>query len=83
MVKASLYSCFYSESSLIYLLATSSLQFETDYVIETELIMSDELLNTKYKDKLEKSYKVMFLCFPLVNLMFESCFPNRFGCFGF
>lgn len=33
------------------------MQFETDYVIETELIMSDELMNTKYKDKLEKSYK--------------------------
>jgi len=54
-------SCFYCESSLIYLLAISASQFETDYVIETELIMSDELLNTKYKDKLEKSYKVIFL----------------------
>lgn len=33
------------------------MQFETDYVIETNLSISDELLNTKFKDKLEPSYK--------------------------
>lgn len=33
------------------------MQFETDFVYETELSMADELLNTKYKDKLEKAYK--------------------------
>ncbi|KAH9676376.1 FACT complex subunit SSRP1 [Citrus sinensis] len=33
------------------------LQFETDYVVQSELLMSEELLNTKYKDKLELSYK--------------------------
>ncbi|KAM1009591.1 hypothetical protein FF1_045006 [Malus domestica] len=33
------------------------LQFETDLVYQTELTMSEELLNTKYKDKLELSYK--------------------------
>lgn len=35
------------------------LQFETDYVVQSELSLSEELLNTKYKDKLEPSYKVM------------------------
>lgn len=33
------------------------LQFETDYVVQSELLMSEDLLNTKYKDKLEPSYK--------------------------
>ncbi|KAK9669639.1 hypothetical protein RND81_13G145600 [Saponaria officinalis] len=33
------------------------MQFETDYVIESTLSMSDELLNTKFKDKLEPTYK--------------------------
>ncbi|GLT35391.1 hypothetical protein SLA2020_098490 [Shorea laevis] len=33
------------------------LQFETDYVVQSELSMSDDLLNTKYKDKLEPSYE--------------------------
>ncbi|KAL5722625.1 FACT complex subunit ssrp1 [Ranunculus cassubicifolius] len=33
------------------------LQFETDFVVESELSMSEDLLNTKYKDKLEPSYK--------------------------
>ncbi|ONI19315.1 hypothetical protein PRUPE_3G271500 [Prunus persica] len=33
------------------------LQFETDYVVQSELSMSEELMNTKYKDKLELSYK--------------------------
>lgn len=35
------------------------LQFETDYVVQSELSLSEEVLNTKYKDKLEPSYKVM------------------------
>ncbi|THG15330.1 hypothetical protein TEA_005307 [Camellia sinensis var. sinensis] len=33
------------------------LQFETDYVVESTLSMNDDLFNTKYKDKLESSYK--------------------------
>ncbi|KAI5341027.1 hypothetical protein L3X38_020301 [Prunus dulcis] len=33
------------------------LQFETDFVVQSELSMSEELMNTKYKDKLELSYK--------------------------
>lgn len=33
------------------------LQFETDYVVETTLTLNEDLLNTKYKDKLEPSYK--------------------------
>ncbi|XP_057519671.1 FACT complex subunit SSRP1-like isoform X2 [Amaranthus tricolor] len=33
------------------------MQFEIDYVVESTLSISDELLNTKYKDKLEPSYK--------------------------
>ncbi|GAB2285560.1 FACT complex subunit ssrp1 [Dionaea muscipula] len=33
------------------------MQFETDYVVESNLSISEELLNTKYKDKLEPSYK--------------------------
>ncbi|XP_031287257.1 FACT complex subunit SSRP1 [Pistacia vera] len=33
------------------------LQFETDYVVQSELSLSEDLLNTKYKDKLEPSYK--------------------------
>ncbi|XP_020259196.1 FACT complex subunit SSRP1-like [Asparagus officinalis] len=33
------------------------LQFETDTVIESALSMNEELLATKYKDKLEPSYK--------------------------
>ncbi|CAA6671707.1 unnamed protein product [Spirodela intermedia] len=33
------------------------IQFETDYVIENNLALSEELLATKYKDKLEASYK--------------------------
>ncbi|KAL8150287.1 hypothetical protein V2J09_020095 [Rumex salicifolius] len=33
------------------------MQFETDYVVETTLVISDELLNTKFKDKLEPTYK--------------------------
>ncbi|XP_077217969.1 high mobility group [Tasmannia lanceolata] len=33
------------------------LQFETDYVIERSLSVSDDLLATKYKDRLEASYK--------------------------
>lgn len=33
------------------------LQFETDYVVDSSLSISEDLLNTKYKDKLEPSYK--------------------------
>ncbi|KAL1200842.1 FACT complex subunit SSRP1 [Cardamine amara subsp. amara] len=33
------------------------MQFETDTVIESELSISDDLMNTKFKDKLERSYK--------------------------
>ncbi|XXG64352.1 hypothetical protein AAC387_Pa05g2330 [Persea americana] len=33
------------------------LQFETDYVVESTLTINEELLNTKYKDRLEASYK--------------------------
>ncbi|XP_062006937.1 FACT complex subunit SSRP1 isoform X2 [Rosa rugosa] len=33
------------------------LQFETEYVVESELAISDDLLNGKYKDKLEPTYK--------------------------
>ncbi|XP_035551193.1 FACT complex subunit SSRP1-like isoform X2 [Juglans regia] len=33
------------------------LQFETDYVVDSTLSISEDLLNTKYKDKLEPSYK--------------------------
>ncbi|KAJ4707499.1 FACT complex subunit SSRP1 [Melia azedarach] len=33
------------------------LQFETDYVVQSELSMTEDLLNTKYKDKLEPTYK--------------------------
>ncbi|KAM7267672.1 hypothetical protein ACFE04_009838 [Oxalis oulophora] len=33
------------------------MQFDNDLVVQSEVIMSDELLNTKYKDRLEPSYK--------------------------
>ncbi|XP_024986699.1 FACT complex subunit SSRP1-like isoform X2 [Cynara cardunculus var. scolymus] len=33
------------------------MQFETDYVVESTLMMNEELYATKYKDKLEPSYK--------------------------
>ncbi|KAL9243050.1 hypothetical protein vseg_016987 [Gypsophila vaccaria] len=33
------------------------MQFETDYVVESTLSISDELLHTKFKDKLEPTYK--------------------------
>jgi len=33
-------------------------QFETDFVVERHLAISDELLTTKYKDRLSASYKV-------------------------
>lgn len=33
------------------------MQFETDYVVESTLSINEELLNTKYKDKLEPTYK--------------------------
>ncbi|KAL5550288.1 hypothetical protein UlMin_000464 [Ulmus minor] len=34
------------------------LNFETNYVVQSDLSLGEELLNTKYKDKLELSYKV-------------------------
>ncbi|CAL0299008.1 unnamed protein product [Lupinus luteus] len=33
------------------------MQFETDLVVQSELSMGEDLYNTKYKDKLEMSYK--------------------------
>ncbi|KAL4364235.1 hypothetical protein GQ457_04G033190 [Hibiscus cannabinus] len=33
------------------------LQFETDYVVESTLSINEDLLNAKYKDRLEPSYK--------------------------
>ncbi|XVE68063.1 hypothetical protein DITRI_Ditri09bG0038900 [Diplodiscus trichospermus] len=33
------------------------LQFETDYVVQSTLSISEDLLNAKYKDRLEPSYK--------------------------
>ncbi|KAG2301470.1 hypothetical protein Bca4012_059731 [Brassica carinata] len=33
------------------------MQFETDSVVESELAISDDLMNTRFKDKLERSYK--------------------------
>ncbi|KAI3520826.1 hypothetical protein L1887_10278 [Cichorium endivia] len=33
------------------------MQFETDYVVESTLMMNEDLYSTKYKDKLEPSYK--------------------------
>ncbi|XP_010528322.1 PREDICTED: FACT complex subunit SSRP1 [Tarenaya hassleriana] len=33
------------------------MQFETDFVVQSKLSISDDLLNAKYKDKLEPSYK--------------------------
>lgn len=41
---------------IIFILA----QFETDYVVDSTLSINDDLLNTKYKDKLDPSYKVCF-----------------------
>lgn len=34
-------------------------QFETESKVNSELTISEDLLNTKYKDKLESSYKVI------------------------
>lgn len=36
------------------------MQFESDYVVDTALTMNEDLLNSKYKDKLELTYKVNF-----------------------
>ncbi|QCD92562.1 structure-specific recognition protein 1 [Vigna unguiculata] len=33
------------------------MQFETDYVVQSELAITEDLYNSKYKDKLELSYK--------------------------
>lgn len=38
-------------------------QFETDYVVESTLSMNEDLLNAKYKDKLEPTYKVRWMCY--------------------
>ncbi|MFS7978526.1 hypothetical protein Hanom_Chr10g00916511 [Helianthus anomalus] len=35
------------------------MQFETDYVVESTLMMNNDLYTTKYKDKLEPSCKVI------------------------
>ncbi|KOM29655.1 hypothetical protein LR48_Vigan741s000200 [Vigna angularis] len=35
------------------------MQFESDYVVQSELAMNEDLYNTKYKDKLELSYKAL------------------------
>ena len=35
------------------------MQFETDYVVDSTLSMSEDLLRTKYKDKLEPTYKAI------------------------
>ncbi|CAH1453813.1 unnamed protein product [Lactuca virosa] len=37
------------------------MQFETDYMVESSLMMNENLYSTKYKDKLESSYKKIFL----------------------
>lgn len=34
-------------------------QFDTDNVVQSDLSLSEDLLHTKYKDKLEPSYKVI------------------------
>ncbi|KAG4958769.1 hypothetical protein JHK87_035402 [Glycine soja] len=39
------------------------MQFETDYVVQSELAMNEDLYNTKYKDKLELSYKIDYVEF--------------------
>lgn len=39
-------------------LCITSVQFETDYVVESTLSMNEDLLNARYKDKLEPTYKV-------------------------
>ena len=57
-----------------YLLILILAQFETDYVVHSDLTMSEDLLNTKYKDKLEPSYKV---------IDFISFFLSVFLCFYF
>nr|GMD89856.1 kinesin-like protein KIN-14R [Ipomoea batatas] len=41
------------------------MQFESEYVVDTGLAMNEDLLNAKYKDKLQPTYKV--------NLAFKSC----------
>lgn len=33
------------------------MQFETDYVVESELAINEDLYNSKYKDKLDQTYK--------------------------
>ncbi|XP_022739884.1 FACT complex subunit SSRP1-like isoform X3 [Durio zibethinus] len=36
---------------------TGANEFETDYVVQSSLSINEDLLNTKYKDRLEPSYK--------------------------
>lgn len=45
----------------INLLIFLSYQFETDNVIDLSLALSEDLLNTKYKDRLLPGYKVISL----------------------
>ena len=54
-------NCMFSWLILVWFLLP--FQFEIDYVVESTLSISDELLNTKYKDKLEPSYKVLLTDF--------------------
>ncbi|KHN13241.1 FACT complex subunit SSRP1 [Glycine soja] len=46
------------------------MQFETDYVVQSELAMNEDLYNTKYKDKLELSYK------GLIHEVFTTILPE-------
>lgn len=52
-------------------------KFEADNVVDRDLALSEELLTTRYKDKLESSYKVtpffltlFFLCYVYFFLLF-------------
>lgn len=45
-------------------------QFETDFVVHSDLTMSEDLLNTKYKEKLEPSYKVIYFICLFVSVFF-------------
>ena len=43
---------------MLWMLTVYALQFHTEEIYECELTISEELLNAKYKDRLEASYKV-------------------------
>jgi hypothetical protein len=67
---------FFCAYMLIFILA----QFETDYVVDSTLSMNDDLLNTKYKDKLDPSYKVIitisfvyFMFIIIIIIIFSGC----------